>query len=74
MKQYHQAPELSKVAGANLKRLLKEFGKTQEDFADEFCVDVRTVRRWVSNGIDKLSLVQQIAEHFNVDVLSILSE
>ena len=74
MKQYNDVPELSQVVGTNLKRLLKEWGKTQEDFADEFGADVRTVRRWVKSGVDKLSLVQQIAEYFNVDVFSILTK
>ncbi len=63
---------LDLVAGANLKRLIKEFG-TQEDFADKFHVDVRTVRRWINHGINSLSTIEQIADFFNIDVLDILS-
>ena len=44
----HNHQDLGLVAGAKLKCLLKERGLTQEDFADKFCVDVRTIRRWVN--------------------------
>lgn len=65
---------LGKVAGANLKRLIKESDLgTQEAFAFEFGADVRTVGRWIHQGIDRLSTLDQIANFFNVDVLTILS-
>ena len=65
---------LGLTVGENLKRLIKEskYG-TQENFAYEFGADVRTVGRWINKGIDKLSLVSQIADFFNVDVFAILS-
>ena len=41
--------DLGLVAGANLKRLIKNSEyKTQEEFAFEFGTDVRTVGRWVN--------------------------
>ena len=64
--------DLGLVAGANVKRLIKEWG-TQEEFASEFGADVRTVGRWVNQGIDKLSIIGEIAEFFKIDVFAILS-
>ncbi len=72
MEQKYQS--LGLVAGANLKRLIKESKyKTQEEFAFEFGADVRTVGRWVNQGIDKLSIIEQIAEFFDIDVSDVLS-
>lgn len=70
----HKYHDLGLVAGANLKRLIKEskYG-TQEEFAFEFGADVRTIGRWINHGIDKLSTIMQIAEFFGIDVLDIFS-
>lgn len=66
--------DLGLVAGANLKRLIKESGyRTQEAFAYEFGTDVRTVGRWINNGIKNLDTLQLIADFFGVDALAILS-
>ncbi len=73
MEQKKECP--SKTAGANLKRLIKSSAyATQENFAFVFGTDVRTVRRWIKNGIKNLDTVEQIADFFDVDVLSILSQ
>lgn len=67
--------DLGLVAGANLKRLIKNSKyKTQEEFAFEFCTDVRTVGRWVNKGIKNLDTIQQIAAFFGVDTLTLFSE
>ena len=67
--------DLGLVAGANLKRLIKNSKyKTQEEFAFEFCTDVRTVGRWVNKGIKNLDTIQQIAAFFCVDALAFFSE
>ena len=53
MEQKYQS--LGLVAGANLKRLIKQSSyKTQEEFAYEFGTDVRTVGRWINHGIDRI--------------------
>ena len=66
--------DLGLVAGANLRRLIKEskYG-TQEEFAFEFGTDVRTVGRWVNKGIKNLDTIQQIADFFDVDGFAVLS-
>ena len=71
----HTYQDLSLVAGANLKRLIKNSKyKTQEEFAFEFCTDVRTVGRWVNKGIKNLDTIQLIAAFFGVDALTLFSE
>ena len=67
--------DLGLVAGANLKRLIKNSKyKTQEEFAFEFCTDVRTVGRWVNKGIKNLDTIQQIAAFFDIDARAFFSE
>ena len=69
----HDYQDLGLAAGAKLKCLLKERRLTQEDFAYEFGVDVRTVRRWVGGGVYDLRQIQQIADFFEIDIFAILS-
>lgn len=67
--------DLGLVAGANLKRLIKNSKyKTQEEFVFEFGTDVRTVGRWIRGGINSLATIQQIAAFFGVDALAFFSE
>ena len=71
----HTYQDLSLLAGANLKRLIKNSKyKTQEEFAFEFGTDVRTIGRWVNKGIKNLDTIQQIAAFFGVDALAFFSE
>ena len=67
-----QNDSLAVHAGKNLKRIIKEHGLTQEEFAELMYVDPTTVRRWLANGIDKLSIIEQIVKLFNMDVSDIL--
>ena len=70
----HTYQDLSLLAGANLKRLIKNSKyKTQEEFAFEFGTDVRTIGRWVNKGIKNLDTIQQIAAFFDVDALAFFS-
>lgn len=54
------------LAGHRLKRLIQENYKSQEEFAWDFGTDIRTVSRYVNSGINKISVVQELAEFFNV--------
>lgn len=65
MKQQDQRSSL--VAGANLQRLIKEAGMTQEQAAEKlgFSED-RQIRRLIKNGITKIDEIQRIAEIFGV--------
>jgi hypothetical protein len=67
--------DLGKVVGANLRSLIKESAyRTQAEFAYAFGVDERTVRRWVSRGIEKVYIIDEIADFFKIDRMSLLSE
>lgn len=54
------------IIGKNIKKLIKENYKSQEEFAWDFHVDVKTVSRWVNGSIDSISTVQELATHFKV--------
>ena len=68
-----KSQDLGLVAGAKLKRLIKEAGMTQDGFAFDFGTDERNVRRWIAKGIYNLCTLQEIADYFGIDVLDILS-
>lgn len=53
-------------AGLFLKKLIQEYYSSQEDFAYDFGTDIRTVSRYVNNGINKVSTIQELAEFFRV--------
>ena len=53
-------------AGLYLKKLIQENYSSQEDFADDFGTDIRTVSRYVNNGINKISTIQELSLFFGV--------
>ena len=61
--------DLAKQASSNLKKILKEKNITQEELANIMDVDPRTVRRYLKNGIDKLSTLELISSLLKVDVV-----
>ena len=63
---------MSAHAGKNLKRIIKEKGFTQEQFAEQMYVDPTTVRRWLAHGIKDIDTISTIAEIFDIDVMDIL--
>ena len=63
----------SKRIGANLKRLIQESKyHTQEKFAVAHNADVRTVRRWIQNGINDIYTIEDVAKTLGVDVMALL--
>ena len=65
MKQQYQS--LSLVAGANLKRLIKEANMTQEEAAEKLLLSEGScIRRLVRNGITKIDEIQRIADILGV--------
>lgn len=59
-----QNDSLSVRAGKNLKRIIKDHGLTQEQFAEKIHVDPTTLRRWLAHGIDKMSTIEEILRIF----------
>lgn len=57
---------IQQTAGFYLKRLIQENYDSQEDFAYDFGTDIRTVSRYVNNGINKISTIQELADFFGV--------
>ena len=54
------------LAGQNLKQLIKDNYSTQEEFAFDYGADIRTISRYVNNGINKIDAIQEFAEFFDV--------
>ena len=71
MKQQDQRSSL--VAGANLQRLIKEAGMTQEQAAEKlgFSED-RQIRRLIKNGITKIDEIARIADIFGVPLRAMI--
>ncbi len=58
---------LRQKAGNALRRLIQENYATQEDFAYDYGLDIRSVSRYVNGGISKIDTIQELAEFFKVD-------
>ncbi|MDY4787977.1 MAG: helix-turn-helix transcriptional regulator [Bacilli bacterium] len=63
---------LALIAGRNLKHLLKKRHLTQEQGAYLLHVEERTLRRWIKDGIDRLSTIELICRTFNIDAVTTL--
>ena len=64
--------DATKRAGEVLRLLIQKNYSSQEEFANDFGTDIRTVNRYVNNGINKISVLQELAIFFNVDLVDFL--
>ena len=72
--EHHYKP-LSKIAGENLKRLIKQTRyKTQEEFAFAFGAETRTLSRWLNQGIKDIDTLEQLANFISVNVVDLLKQ
>lgn len=55
-----------RMAGEALRKLIQENYASQEDFAYEYGADLRTVSRYINNGINKVNVIQELADFFGV--------
>jgi len=62
------------LAGRTLRRLIQENYPSQEEFAYDYGIEIRTVSRYVNNGINKLDAIQELANFFNVSIMDFLKE
>lgn len=60
--------DYSVAAGAALRYLIKKNYSSQQEFADDFGVELRTVNRYVTTGIGKIVTIQEIADFFGMDL------
>ena len=55
------------IAGEVLRYLVQQHYETQEQFAMDFGMDIRTLSRYINNGINKVDVLQELAEFFNIE-------
>lgn len=53
-------------AGNTLRKLIQDNYPSQEAFAYDYGIEIRTVSRYINNGINKIDIIQSLAEFFNV--------
>jgi len=58
--------DASKRAGATLRRLIQENYTSQEEFAYDYGIEIRTVSRYVNQGINKVDVIQELASFFSI--------
>lgn len=56
-----------KIAGEILRLLIRQNYPSQEEFAYDFGTDIRTISRYINNGINKLDVIQELADFFHVE-------
>ena len=66
--------DASLKAGNYLRCLIQDNYVTQEEFSLDFGAELRTVNRWINQGIHKIDLVQQLAAFFEVDFLDFFKD
>ena len=66
--------DAAKQAGKKLKMLIRQHYSTQEEFAVDFGADIRTINRYINCGINKVSVIQELAFFFGIDFISFFEE
>lgn len=59
--------DAAKKAGNTLRRLINENYSSQEEFAFDFGADIRTVNRYINNGINKVDTIQELSVFFDIE-------
>lgn len=54
------------VAGKCLRFLIKQNYSTQQEFALDIHAELRTVSRWINEGIKDVDTIQALANHFGL--------
>ena len=65
---------LKKIAGQRLRKLIQDNYESQAAFAYDYGLDLRTVSRYVNQGLSDLDTIQELARYFNVDDLVFFKE
>ena len=56
------------ICGRNLRKFIKEKDKTQQNFAHNYGVELRTVSRWLNEGhLKNVDDIQSLAQYFKKD-------
>lgn len=59
----------TRIAGEKLRQLIAENYNTQEEFALDYGLELRTVSRYINSGINKVSTLQELADFFHVPIV-----
>ena len=62
----------SMAAGLALKHLIRKHYPSQQSFADDYGIELRTVNRYVTSGIGKMVTIEEAADFFQMDVIDFL--
>ena len=62
--------DLALCAGKRLRQLINENYSSQEEFAYDYGLEIRTVSRYINNGINKVNIIQELSEFFCVPFTS----
>lgn len=65
---------LRQKTGNALRRLIQENYATQEDFAYDYGLDIRSVSRYANSGISKIDTIQELAAFFKVDYMEFFKD
>lgn len=57
---------LPQIAGYRLRKLIQENYKSQQEFADDYGLEIRTVSRYINQGITTVPTIQELALFFGV--------
>lgn len=55
------------IAGEVLRKLIRENYPSQEEFAYDYGIDIRTLSRYINQGINKIDVIQELARFFKLD-------
>ena len=56
-------------AGQKLRQLIQESSMTQEQCAERYSMDLRTLNRYINQGITKVATVEEMANIFDIDFI-----
>ncbi len=62
------------IAGRTLRKLIQDNYRSQEEFALDFGMEPRTVSRYINNGINKIDIIQELAEFFNISFVAFFTD
>ena len=62
------------IAGKNLRKFISAKYKSQEDFAFEYGADIRTINRYINNGINKIDAIQDLSQYLHVSFKDFFEE
>lgn len=59
----------AQIAGLKLRMLIQKNYKSQQEFADDYGLDLRVVNRYINQGITKVPTIQELAMFFNIEFI-----